>query len=217
MAKGLMDFKTALLKGGARPNLFEISLNFPSNLTSIENGVDSSVNLNKQASFLVKSAQLPAYNMGVIEVPFRGRMLKVAGDRTFEPWTVTVINDGDFKLRKAFEAWNKGINALTENVAQLGYSSGGTANSAIPYCQDMTITQLDRDGKTPSRSNANGYVDATGDDSNMGRIRRYKFFSAWPSSVSSIDMAYDSNDQIEEFTVEFQYQFFEIVSASGSN
>jgi len=213
MARGLMDFKTALIKGGARPNLFSINLNFPS-LTTIENGVSTQQELTGQASFLVKSAQLPAYNMGVIEVPFRGRMLKVAGDRTFEPWTVTVVNDGDFKLRKAFEAWNKGINALTENVSQLAYTAAG--GTGLAYCQDFTITQLGRDGVSPQRQNANGYVDATGNDSTMLKTRRYKFFNAWPSSVSSIDVAYDSNDQVEEFTVEFQYQFFEIVSPTGN-
>jgi len=152
MARGLMDFKTALIKGGARPNLFSINLNFPS-LTTIENGVSTQQELTGQASFLVKSAQLPAYNMGVIEVPFRGRMLKVAGDRTFEPWTVTVVNDGDFKLRKAFEAWNKGINALTENVSQLAYTAAG--GTGLAYCQDFTITQLGRDGVSPQRQNAN--------------------------------------------------------------
>ena len=133
MAKSISDFKSYLKKGGARPNLFLVRLNFPNDLASIAdiqsvNG-SSSGNLTAQAEFLVKTAQIPASNIGTIEVPYRGRMLKVAGDRTFEPWSVTVINDGNFEVRKAFETWSRGINALTENVSQLGYGADGILSS----------------------------------------------------------------------------------------
>ena len=180
MAKSITEFKSQLKKGGARPNLF-----------------------------LVKTAQIPASNIGTIEVPFRGRMLKVAGDRTFEPWSVTVINDGAFEIRQAFEAWSRGINALTENASQLGYGSDGGRS----YCADMTVYQLSRDGQTPSKTPSNPN---NGEGAELDIIRAYKFYDAWPSSISSIDLSFEANDQIEEFTVEFQYNFFEATSKTLS-
>ena len=209
MAKSISDFKSYLKKGGARPNLFLVRLNFPSELSQIADiggtNSTSSSNLTTQAEFMVKTAQIPASNIGTIEVPFRGRMLKVAGDRTFEPWSVTVVNDGNFEIRKAFETWSRGINALTENVSQLRYGADGGAS----YCVDMTVFQLSRDGQTPNRTPAS--PNAQGVDG-MEVIRAYKFYDAWPSAVSAIDLSFEANDQIEEFTVEFQYNFFEVTN-----
>lgn len=207
MAKSISDFKSYLKKGGARPNLFLVRLNFPSQLNQIADigSITSSANLTTQAEFMVKTAQIPASNIGTIEVPYRGRMLKVAGDRTFEPWSVTVVNDGQFQVRQAFEAWSRGINALTENVAQLGYGADGGAS----YCVDMTVFQLSRDGKTPDRTPSN--PNKNGVDG-MDVVRAYKFYDAWPSAISSIDLSFEANDQIEEFTVEFQYNFFEVTT-----
>jgi hypothetical protein len=209
MAKSISDFKSYLKKGGARPNLFLVRLNFPSQLSQVADigTITSSANLTTQAEFMVKTAQIPASNIGTIEVPFRGRMLKVAGDRTFEPWSVTVVNDGQFQIRQAFEAWSRGINALTENVSQLGYGADGGAS----YCVDMTVFQLSRDGQTPNRTPSN--PNNQGVDG-MDVIRAYKFYDAWPSAVSSIDLSFEANDQIEEFTVEFQYNFFEVTTPS---
>lgn len=209
MAKSISDFKSYLKKGGARPNLFLVRLNFPSQLGQVADigNITSSANLTTQAEFMVKTAQIPASNIGTIEVPFRGRMLKVAGDRTFEPWSVTVVNDGNFEVRKAFETWSRGINALTENVSQLGYGADGGAS----YCVDMTVFQLSRDGQTPNRTPSN--PNTSGVDG-MDVIRAYKFYDAWPSAVSSIDLSFEANDQIEEFTVEFQYNFFEVTTPS---
>lgn len=207
MAKSISDFKSYLKKGGARPNLFLVRLNFPSQLSQVADigSITSSANLTTQAEFMVKTAQIPASNIGTIEVPYRGRMLKVAGDRTFEPWSVTVVNDGQFQIRQAFEAWSRGINALTENVAQLGYGADGGAS----YCVDMTVFQLSRDGQNPSRTPSN--PNNVGVDG-MEVIRAYKFYDAWPSAISSIDLSFEANDQIEEFTVEFQYNFFEVTT-----
>lgn len=209
MARGISEFKSRLVKGGARPNLFMVRLNFPTTLSNIVDidQIDSSTDLTGQAEFLVKTAQLPASTVGVIDVPFRGRMLKVAGDRTFEPWSVTVVNDGDFRLRKAFETWSRGVNALTENVSQLGYGTG----DPVSYCVDMTVYQLSRDNQSPSKTPTN--MNALGEDG-MEVIRAYKFFDAWPSSLSAIDLSYESNDQVEEFTVEFQYNYYEVTTPS---
>jgi hypothetical protein len=206
MAKSISDFKSYLKKGGARPNLFLVRLNFPPQLNQIADvggpTGSSSANLTTQAEFLIKTAQIPASNIGTIEVPYRGRMLKVAGDRTFEPWSVTVVNDGNFEIRKAFETWSRGINALTENVSQLGYGADGGAS----YCVDMTVYQLSRDGQAPTREPDSNTAGVDG----MSTIRAYRFYDAWPSAISSIDLSFEANDQIEEFTVEFQYNFFEV-------
>jgi hypothetical protein len=209
MAKSITEFKSQLKKGGARPNLFLVRLTFPASITQIADigNVQSAQTLSKQAEFLVKTAQIPASNIGTIEVPFRGRMLKVAGDRTFEPWSVTVINDGSFEIRQAFEAWSRGINALTENASQLGYGTDGGRS----YCADMTVYQLSRDGKNPSKTPSQPN---NGEGSELEVVRAYKFYDAWPSAISSIDLSFEANDQIEEFTVEFQYNFFETTSKS---
>ena len=213
MARSISEFKSKLTKGGARPNLFLVRLNFPSlsGVVDIEGTSVSGTGPVEQAEFLVKTAQIPASNIGTIEVPFRGRMLKVAGDRTFEPWSVTVINDGNFEVRKAFEIWSRGINAHTENVSQLGYSQSGN-NNTLTYCADMVVYQLGRDGKTPQKTPASPTTGGTDSGGNMDVVRAYKFYDAWPSSISAIDLAYDANDQIEEFTVEFQYNFFEVTT-----
>ena len=210
MAKGITEFKSKLTRGGARPNLFLVRLNFPNLAGVVDIGTDSSVFATETSEFLVKTAQIPASSVGTIEVPYRGRMLKVAGDRTFEPWSVTVVNDGDFNIRKAFEKWSRGINAHAENVAQLGYGADGGES----YCRDMTVYQLARDGINPSKTPAN--IEAPGVDG-MDVIRAYRFYDAWLSAISAIDLSYESNDQIEEFTVEFQYNFFEVTKTSLQN
>ena len=206
MARGISEFKTKLINGGARPNLFLVRLNFPTTLNTIADiePVDSSNVITERAEFLVKTAQLPASTIGTIDVPFRGRMLKVAGDRTFEPWSVTVVNDGQFGIRKAFETWSRGINALTENVSQLGFGDDNPG-----YCVDLEVFQLGRDAKTPNKTPTS--MNAQGRDG-MEVIRAYKFYDAWPSSLSAIDLSYESNDQIEEFTVEFQYNYYEVTN-----
>jgi hypothetical protein len=208
MARGISEFKTKLINGGARPNLFLVRLNFPTTLSEIADigPIESSNILTERAEFLVKTAQLPASTIGTIDVPFRGRMLKVAGDRTFEPWSVTVVNDGEFGIRKAFETWSRGINALTENVSQLGYGDDNPG-----YCVDLEVFQLSRDGKTPNKTPQ--AITAGGVDG-MDVSRAYKFYDAWPSSLSAIDLSYESNDQIEEFTVEFQYNYYETSNPS---
>ena len=176
MARGISEFKTKLINGGARPNLFLVRLNFPTTLNTITDieSVDSSNVITERAEFLVKTAQLPASTIGTIDVPFRGRMLKVAGDRTFEPWSVTVVNDGQFGIRKAFETWSRGINALTENVSQLGYGDDNPG-----YCVDLEVFQLGRDQQKPNKTPQS--MNSQGRDG-MEVIRGYKFYDAWPSS-----------------------------------
>ena len=131
------------------------------------------------SNFLVKTAALPASNVGPIEVPFRGRVLKLAGDRTFDTWTVTVINDTDFTLRSNFEQWMNLINKHTDATGKTNPSD---------YMKDAYVDQLDRDGTV---------------------LRTYKFHDIFPTNISQIDLSYDTTDTIEEFTVEFQVQWWE--------
>lgn len=211
MAKNIIDFKTALLKGGARPNLFRVTLEFPTAVLGSV-GIDSNT-AKERSTFLVKAAQIPSSNLGVIEIPFKGRMLKVAGDRTFDPWSVTVINDGDFSLRKLFEDWSRQINALSENVSSLGYTS---SNTSLAYCKDMIVTQLSREGNGIRERESNTTRAVQGGVDNEIEVRSYKYYDAWPSSISAIDLNYESNNQIEEFTVEFQYQYYDVVTTSNT-
>ena len=153
----ITDFKSKLTGGGARPNLFEVELSFPG-AVSVE-GLNDILN---KARFLTKAAALPASNVAQIEVPFRGRTLKVAGDRSFETWTITIINDTDFSLRSAFEKWMNTIN----NVA----SNKGLTNPA-DYQADAYVYQLDRNGDT---------------------LRKYHFYDTFPTAVSPIELSYDA-------------------------
>jgi len=151
----ISNFKSKLTGGGARANLFEVVLTFPDVAQP-----DSAV-LDK-ARFLVKGANLPASNVAQIEVPFRGRVLKIAGDRTFDSWTVTVINDTDFAIRSAFERWSNTINRLSDNT--------GLTNPA-DYQADAYVYQLDRDGST---------------------LRSYRFYDTFPTQVGPIELSYDA-------------------------
>ena len=177
--KSLSQFKSKLIGGGARPNLFEVELTtFPD---AIKSGWDADT-----FQFMCKSAALPASNIAQIDVPFRGRIFKVAGDRTVDTWTVTIINDEDFKLRTAFEGW-------VEHMARLSNNIGATQPAA--YMTNASVYQLGR-GKTASSK------DNKGSDNVV--LAKYDFIDIFPTNVSQIDLSYDNSDQIEEFTVEFQ-------------
>ena len=177
--KSLSTFKSKLIGGGARPNLFEVELTtFPD---AIKKQWDADT-----FQFMCKAAALPASNIAQIDVPFRGRIFKVAGDRTVDTWTVTVINDENFNLRYGFEAWVEHMAKLSNNI--------GTTNPAS-YMTNATVYQLGR-GKTASSQNNTG-------DANV-ILAQYNFIDIFPTNVSQIDLSYDNSDQIEEFTVEFQ-------------
>tara|TARA_S200002703_G_scaffold61264_1_gene53169 strand:+ start:245 stop:862 length:618 start_codon:yes stop_codon:yes gene_type:complete len=177
--KNLSAFKSKLIGGGARPNLFEVELTtFPD---AIKKQWDADT-----FQFMCKAAALPASNIAQIDVPFRGRIFKVAGDRTVDTWTVTVINDENFNLRYGFEAWVEHMAKLSNNI--------GTTNPAS-YMTNATVYQLGR-GKTASSQNNTG-------DANV-ILAQYNFIDIFPTNVSQIDLSYDNSDQIEEFTVEFQ-------------
>ena len=176
----ITDFKSKMAGGGARPNLFEVELVFPDPI-AIENDVK------EKSRFLVKAAQLPASNITPIEVNFRGRILKIAGDRTFDTWTVTVINDVDFAIRSAMEKWMNFINKMEDATG---------AQDPAAYQPDAYVHQLDRDGST---------------------LRTYKFHDVFPTNISAVDLSYETVDSVEEFTVEFQVQWWEAIKGIGAN
>ena len=170
---------------GVKPNMFMVDVNFPSVLSKSADDLETT-------NIMCKSAALPGSNLGVIEVPFRGRTVKIAGDRTFDTWTVTFFNDKDFKLRAFFEEWANKINTHEANTSELF-----VPNSSTGYTADLKVKQLEKD------------------DTTTGSIlRQYTLFYCFPTNVSQIDLAYDSNDQIEEFTVEWQYSYFKAEGGS---
>ena len=177
----ISDFKSKLTGGGARPNLFEVVLAFPTLVSPVnENEVL------QKSRFLVKAAALPASTIAPVEIPFRGRILKVAGDRTFETWTITIINDTDFMIRSAMEKW-------MNTIIKLEDATGVT--NPVDYQSDALVHQLDRDGST---------------------LRSYKFKSIFPTNISTIDLSYETTDTIEEFTVEMQVHYWEAFRGSSA-
>ncbi len=166
------DFKANLLGGGARANQFRVTITPPAGIAI---GLDV-----RRASFLVRASNLPAQTLGEIVVPFRGRQIYIAGDRSFEDtWSTTFLNDTDFMVRNAMELWMNGINDLAD----------GTGTSTLAdYQTDLQVEQLDRDDTI---------------------LKTYIFRSAWPTTVAQIDLTSDQADAIEEFEVTWRYQHFE--------
>jgi hypothetical protein len=138
---------------------------------------------------LCKAANLPASNVASIDVPFRGRIFKVAGDRTFDTWQITVINDNDFAIRKVMEDW-------MQHIAQYKDASGTT--DPATYMANATVTQLSRSASTITASSTSGVADA----------KQYIFEDIFPTNISAIDLSFDTSDTIEEFTVEFQVNYW---------
>ena len=184
--KTLADFKGKLSGGGARPNLFDVELtNVP-----FATGWDADV-----FQFMAKATALPAQNIAAIDVPFRGRTFKVAGDRTIDNWTVTVINDESFNLRNAFEQWTQGIANLNDNM-------GATNPNA--YMTNATVFQLGR-GETKDSMGPGG--------KDRSVLKAYEFVNVFPITVGDIALSYESSDTIEEFDVEFAVQSINLLPA----
>ena len=209
-AIGSIDqFKAKVGADFARPNLFQVDLNFPSFVTgtnSTEN-TSSATTLTEQGNLLVRAANLPSSQIGIVEVPFRGRVLKIAGDRTFEPWTITIQNDTGFVLRNAFEDWLQKIQEYNENYTTWDTSSNADAgDDKLNYFADMYVTQLARDAR------ADGGTGGGAGDTGHKALRKYRFVNAFPSNLAAIDLDFGNNDAIEEFTVELQVQYWEPVA-----
>ena len=184
--RSITNFRDRLVGGGARPNMFEVNITLPEQIAP--NG-----DISQDMRFLVKAAEIPAANIGNIPVPFRGRVLPVAGDRTFNPWTVTVINDAQFNIRDAMEQWSNLINDLQFDV--------GDINPA-DYQTKAEVFQLSR------QSQGSGGQSAGKGGEIIQTLRTYNFEGIYPNEVSSIALDYGATDQIEEFQVTFNYLFW---------
>ena len=196
----ISQFKGQLAGGGVRPNLFEVELNFPNGAgqtlgfmsneatPAAENApIDNTTSIAEKVPFMVKAANLPASNITPVEVPFRGRILKVAGERTFDTWTVTVLNDADFQIRTSMEQWMNGISRLTNGSGEV---------DPTMYTADALVKQLDRNGET---------------------LRLYNFVGLFPTNVSEIALSMDTTDTIEEFTVEFQVLYWTVGAGDSAS
>lgn len=177
MAFNVNQFRGQLAGDGARPNLFEVRLNFPS---FAQNGGVAA----QKSTFMVKTAALPGSTVGMVTVPYFGREVKVAGNRTFADWSVTIINDEDFAIRNAMESWVRGIN---DNVTNLRSARARTSNQ---YGVDAQVIQYGKDGR---------------------QLKQYRFVGMFPTDVAQIDLDWGSNDAIEEYTVNFAFQYWESV------
>ena len=165
------DFKARLSGGGARANQFKVTMPFP--------GYSAVGGETSDLAFLCSSASLPGQTLTPVTVPFRGRVLNLAGDRTFSPFTISVINNTDFKLYAAFERWFNGMNNMTDNE--------GLTNP-VDYQVDMFVDQLDRNGAT---------------------LKSYTLRGAFPTSLDDITLSYSTNSEVETFDCTLTYQYFE--------
>ena len=192
--RSIVDFKQKLTGGGARSNLFEVEIEYPTEI-NVTTGAEGPKEFGK---FMIKAAEIPASNLGNIPVPFRGRDLPIAGDRTFDPWTVTIINDTNFRIREAMEVWSNSINDLQ--------TSQGLINP-VDYQTSAKVKQLSRQGGV--------------DPGDITVLREYRFEGIYPNVVSEIALDYGATDQIEEFQVTFNYLFYSVtdgvtIGESGS-
>ena len=162
------DFRTALEGGGARANQFQIVFNTPSRLPTFQG----------KHSFLVRTGQLPGSSVGEVVVPFRGRALYLAGDREYEAWTTTVLNDTDFMIRNAMENWQNEMN---------DFRNGGGRTNVSEYTADLIVEQLDRDDTV---------------------IKRYLLENCFPQAIGAIDLSYDTTTEVETFDITWRYTHF---------
>jgi hypothetical protein len=170
--RSIEEFKAVLQGGGVRPTMFQVEMQFPDSIIA-----DPTLGT-QEGTYLIKASNLPASNVGLIDVPFRGRKLKVSGDRAFDDWSVTVTNDVSFGLRKAFEKWS-------ELIQNMNYALG--ANELNDYFATAIVRQLDRDGN---------------------QLRAYRFNGIWPTTVDAIELNMDTTDSVEEFGVTFAVQYW---------
>ena len=206
----LDKFKSQLTGGGARPNLFEVILNFPGGIKPEANdggeeGSKTGSTFDEKTRFLVKAANLPASNITPIDIPFRGRNLKIAGDRTFDVWTITVINDTDFAIRNAMERWMNGMNNLRN-------ATGDTTPN--DYQSDAYVYQLGRNGL---KAGSGGTIDPPALNGNIPVLKGYRFYGVFPTNISAIELSYDQPDTIEEFTVDLQVQWWDALDSKGKS
>jgi hypothetical protein len=204
MAFKIDDFTTALVGDGARPNLFQVSIpNMPVGISGSSQSLNSTT-APRALQFLAKSAQLPGSTLGTVPMYYFGREVKLAGNRTFADWTVTIVNDENFLIRNSIEQWMNYINGNQTNVRGTGQTAGspqqiGSTSGYGPYTCDANVYQYSKFGNgTPTAQQ----------DAGVGAIKAYRFVGMFPVDLSPIDLDWGSNDSVEEFTVTFAYQYW---------
>ena len=217
--KSIEDFKSNLANGGVRPTMFEVQIAFPDivrgsvgeiaegtiDADRVESNSDrgnprpSAPELTEKSTFMVKAATMPGSNIGMIQVPFRGRRLKVSGDRTFNDWQTTIYNDSDYRLRDAIEKWSEiiqyhnfalGHNQLTDGVTE------PLANETQGYMGTGFVRQLDRQGR---------------------QLKIYKLAGIWPVTIDEINLDFGTNDTIEEYGVTWAVQYWHAAGRDSEN
>ena len=192
--RSIEDFKAVLQGGGVHPTKFEVELTFPETVVSDPNLATN------EGTFLIKASNLPASNVGLIDVPFRGRKLKVSGDRTFDDWNITVINDVSFGLRKSFEEWSERIQnhnyALGHNQLQDGTGVGGNNGANLGYMGTAMVRQLDRQGQ---------------------QLKLYQFNGIWPVTIGDIALDFGTNDTVAEYSCTWAVQYWHGAGANADD
>jgi hypothetical protein len=181
MAFNVGEFRANLVGDGARPNLFQVTMAFPTFATD-------SASSSRALTFLCKTAQLPGSTVNMVPLYYFGRELKFSGNRNFADWSITVINDENFKVRKAFESWMNGLNSHATNLRNPLALNAGGAGQITGYSVDAKVDQFDKAGNI---------------------IKTYKFVGSFPIDLTPIDVDWGSNDTIEEFGVTLAYQWWE--------
>jgi hypothetical protein len=170
MAFNINNFKTNGLQfGGARPSLFDVALTIP----------DGVSNATQKLTFTCRASSIPAATIAPVEVPYFGRKIKLAGDRTFADWSVTVMNDEDYSIRKMFEQWSNLINNHEENLK--------TAVRNDYKTRDAEVVQYGKDGRP---------------------LAAYLFYGLFPLEISAMDLDWDASNTIQTFNVTFAYDYW---------
>jgi hypothetical protein len=184
------DFRAQMEFDGARPNKYQVIVNMPAG------GFAGQIDVTDKLAFMCRAASLPGSTIGVVPMSYFGRTANFAGDRTFADWTITVINDEDFKIRNAFEKWMNAINSHRGNVRLPAALRNSIGAGSSGYTSDAVVTQYSKLGMTTP-------------------LKRYKIIGMFPVDLSPIDLDWASNDMIEEFTVTFAYQEWITEGLSG--
>jgi hypothetical protein len=182
MAFNINTFRSELKGDGARPTLFEVQIYFPVSLAGVFPTAQTAVQ--------AKASSLPGSTLGIIEVPYFGRKIKVAGDRTFDDWTMTLINDEDFNIRNAFEFWHNAMDQYTTGSERKRVN--GANENPYSYVSNVYVKQFGKQGNV---------------------IKVYELVNAFPNQISQIDVSWENNDQIEEFDVTWSYDYFKVLEA----
>lgn len=181
MTFNINSFKAQLTGGGARATLFRVTVQNPVSFAADE-----------KLTWTAKSSVIPGSQLGDSPVPYMGRMIHMAGDREYDPWRMTVINDEDFLVRNELERWHYAINRPVRNIRDFSSSNPALYKSTAMVHQYSKV-----------------------DDVNP--IRTWKLSGLWPAQIEEIAVSWEDQNRIQEFSCVFRYDYFEIVGGNTGN